>query len=421
MQLHHDIPQSQGAANALKRAKQMVCAQYVPLKPLPTLTKIFEAPDKMTFLRNYSMPGFPVQGIVYSSVRRVEKYVGFNISLETFFTAISNPNSVIYTRPIVQGKQGVHSYYGTVCSCFVSYVLQIPYKMRCTRLQQEPSLEKQTFSDLDELRLLDLLLDNKHVVIVTGIERDETGRIQFISVSESTMTFCRETRFTRDGFKAYWLDDPLHAYEFYRFKDLDRITYEPSPFVPLEGEKGEPKINRVLMPDFGNKANYLLGEPVELSVFDPGFDTVAVTDPDGAVKEYPVKDGKVVLTPEKPGFYSACCVSGGKKSDAVAWCVTNLTVTTDRTAYRAGEPVHVRYRNAAGDPLVAWQFNRTEGDRWGEGGYFTDKGSEGEFTVPMSSETGEVQLYLLARNAYGCYSSARLPIKVIEEEKKTEA
>ena len=412
MKLTKDAPQSQGVANGLKRAKQMVKAAYTPVRPLPILYKIFEKTekDKASFLRSLSLPGYPLQGIVYSSVRRVEKFVGFNVSLETFFTAVSNPNSVLYTRPIVQTRQGVHSYYGIVCSVFASYVLQLPYKMRCTKLQEEPSLVKQSFADLDELRLLDVILDSKHVALVTGLERDEAGKVQYISVSESCMPFCRETRFTRDGFEAYWLRDPQHAYEFYRYADPDKITYTPSPFVPLEGESAEgAEFNRALMPDFGNKANYVLGEePVELSVFDPAYDTVAVTDPAGETKQYPVKDGKVVLQPSTPGFYSACCVRGEEKSKPVEWCVTDLTFTTDKSSYRAGEQIKIRCRNAASEPLVAWQFTQVEGDHWCAGGCLTDLGSEGEFTVPMSPEGGDMRLIILARNAYGCYASPRI-------------
>ncbi|MBR2080621.1 MAG: hypothetical protein IJ980_03190, partial [Oscillospiraceae bacterium] len=66
MKLTHDVPQSKGAENALKRAKQMVCASYTPIKRLPILQKIFDDDGTPSFERTYSMPGFPVKGIVYS-------------------------------------------------------------------------------------------------------------------------------------------------------------------------------------------------------------------------------------------------------------------------------------------------------------------------------------------------------------------
>ena len=63
------------------------------------------------------------------------------------------------------------------------------------------------------------------------------------------------------------------------------------------------------------------------------------------------------------------------------------------------------------DPLAAWQYIRVDGDRWMESGYFTDLGSEGEITLPTTAAEGDCALFLLARNAYGLYSSGRILFK----------
>ena len=417
MKLYHDNPASKGAENALKRAKQMVGAHYTPLRQLPISVTLYDSKGGKQYVESMCTAGFPLTGMVYSSVRRVEKYLGFNVSLETFYSALSNPNSVLYNRMIEGTGQNVHCWYGIVCSCFVSYVLDFPYRTPCIRIPDIEGMEKLSWNSYDELQLLDVVLDvMHHVAIITDIERDADGHVRYITVSESVLPYCRATRFTPAEFKAYWLDDPTHSYELYRYKNLDKITYTPSPFSPVEGDPcAEAVINRTLMTDFGNKANYILGQdPVELSVFDPAFTTVAVTDPDGETKQYPVKDGKVVLKPEKPGFYSACCVSGDKKSPAVEWCMIDLTFTTDKTSYRAGEPVKIRFRNSAKDALRAWQFNQRVTDRGMEGGHFTGLGCEGEITVPAPKKTGPAELYLIARNDYGFYGSARLPLEVTE-------
>ena len=417
MTLYHDVPRSKGVENAIKRAKQMTEARYTPLRILPINVKLFEPDGTGRFDASMCTAGFPIKGIVYSSTRRVEKYVGYNISLETFYSAMANPNSVVYNRLIDAPGQNVHCQYGIVCSCFVSYVLNFPYRTPCIRIPKIDGVEKLSITKPEELQLLDIVLDIKrHVGVITDIERDAEGRVQFITVSESVLPYCRATRFTPEGFKAYWLDDPTHEYELYRYAKLDDIPYTPSPFSPMEDEPQDAAvINRTLMTDFGNKANYTLGQdPVELSVFDAAFDTVAVTDPDGKTQTYPVKDGMVVVHPEKPGFYTACCVRGAEKSDQVEWCVTDLTFTTDKDSYRVGEPVKVRFRNSAGDKLAAFQFNRRETDRGMEGGYFTDLGSEGEITVKAPASAGAAELYLIAGNAYGFYSSVRVPIEVTE-------
>ena len=116
MLLYHDIPSSKGVENALRRAKQMAEVEYTPVKRLPIVEKCLNSDGTQRYIENHSPVGFPIRGMIYSSVRRNEKYLGFNVSLETFITAVSNPNSVVYTRPIKGTGQHVHNYYGIVCS-----------------------------------------------------------------------------------------------------------------------------------------------------------------------------------------------------------------------------------------------------------------------------------------------------------------
>ena len=80
---------------------------------------------------------------------------------------------------------------------------------------------------------------------------------------------------------------------------MDRITYEPDPFLPLpeDGPLPEARINRVLMTDYGNKANYRLGEEVQISVFSESYTDLAMEAPDGVITFFPVVDGKCTLRP----------------------------------------------------------------------------------------------------------------------------
>ena len=128
MFLYHDRPASIGVENALRRAKQLAQLCYTPILPLPIVEKIRGASGERRDSANvetHSPAWLPLQGVLYSSVRRTETYVGYNITPETFITALSNPNSVMYKKPIKGTGQNVHNHYGTVCSCFVSYCLNI--------------------------------------------------------------------------------------------------------------------------------------------------------------------------------------------------------------------------------------------------------------------------------------------------------
>ena len=414
MKLYHDIPASEGVENGLKRAKQMVTATYAPVRPLPMVNKTYAANGDYTYTPHFLTAGRPLQGILYSSVRRTEKYVGHNVSLETFFTAISNPNSIIYNRFIDAENQNVHAYYGIVCSSFASYVLDFDYRTACVNIPKIEGVEPADIRAPEDLRLLDILLDTKHhVALITDIERDARGKVRYITVSESVLPQTTSARYTPEQFHMYWFEDPTHNYEVYRYRHLDKIPYTPSPFVKLEGESGEPEINRVLMPDFGNKANYILGvDPVELSVFDKAFTSVEVTDPEGKTARYPVTDGKAVVRPEKPGFYRAAAVCGDKKSAFVEWCATDLVFTTDKTVYRAGERMRVCFKNSASDPLAIWQMNNRDTDRGIGAGVLKDLGSSGEIELPVPAKAAPAELYLLARNAYGFYSSPRMKLTI---------
>ena len=419
MHLYHDRPASTGVENALRRAKQLSQLCYTPIRPLPIVEKIRGASGERADSANvetHSPAWLPVTGVLYSSVRRTETYVGYNITPETFVTALSNPNSVMYTKPITGTGQNVHNYYGIVCSCFVSYCLNIHYRTNCARWPSIPGIHEVDTAELENIRLADVVLHKVyHIGIVTDIERDEEGKVRFISVTESTLPFIRTTRFAPEEFRNYWL---ANNYVVYRYDGVDDVPYTPDPFAPVEGDpEGEAFINRSLMPDFGNKANYRLGEqPVELSIFEEGCREAEITDPDGRKILLLAEDGFVRFMPEKTGLYSACCVlPGGERSASVFWCVTGLTVEAEKKEYRFGEEVTVKISNPAKDPIVAYQYNRRDTEKGARGGWL-DLKEEETVTIPGPSAAVGVELYLIAKNAYGCYTSRRIPLEIVPAE-----
>ena len=92
--LTHDVPRSQGVENVLKRARQMTEFQWTPIKKCPV--GLFIQPvEWKEFVRTHLPAWFPQKGLIYSSVRHLEKFIGYNVSLETFVTALANPESVL--------------------------------------------------------------------------------------------------------------------------------------------------------------------------------------------------------------------------------------------------------------------------------------------------------------------------------------
>ncbi|MBO4872620.1 MAG: hypothetical protein J5496_04305 [Lachnospiraceae bacterium] len=416
MLLYPDKPSCQGVENVLRRADRLAQLRYTPIRPLPISVAVRHPDKSASYIEALCSAYMPVKGVLYSSVRRLETYVGFNVTPETFLSALSNPDSVAYNDTITGTGQNVHNHYGIVCSCFVSYAVDLPYRTKCSRWPSIPGIHEVDSTRLENLQLADIVLNVKtHIALITGIERDVEGKVHYITVSESTMPYVRVTRFSAEEFRGYWLNN---GYVIYRYDGVRDATYTPDPFAPAKGdpELPAPFINPSLMPNFGNKANYRLGlDPVKLSVFEEGCESVEITAPDGGKIRIPVTDGKAVFEPEAIGFYSACCVRADGNSEPVFWCVTDLRIAPEKESYTQGEAVTMQVFNPAGDPLAAWQFNRRDTDR-GNGDGWLNHETAGPITVPGPLAAADVELYLIAKNAYGFYASRRVPLKILPAE-----
>lgn len=122
-----------GASNALKKAYQMANVVFYPRGN-------FSANNS----NQYSM-GKRYEGLVYSSTKEINTYIGEDISFQTFMTAVNNVKSKLYTEKLNESPyHGVNcrAYYGTVCSGLVNYALGLKenigrmilrYGIGCTR------------------------------------------------------------------------------------------------------------------------------------------------------------------------------------------------------------------------------------------------------------------------------------------------
>ena len=100
----------------LRRADQITKLCWTPLAQVPTQGGYFNQ-------------GRTVKGVPYSSVKEMEKFVGQYVSFYTFMTAVSNPKSVLYTENVKEPPYhgtNCSTFYGTVCSIAVNYVLGLP-------------------------------------------------------------------------------------------------------------------------------------------------------------------------------------------------------------------------------------------------------------------------------------------------------
>lgn len=403
--VYSDMPANKGMQNALLRAAQLANIRWTPIRPFPV---IFSSGNDPETLKAFFPPFLPQTGLNYSAVGFTnEKYLGVNVSIETFMTALSNPRSKLYTQPIFEKHHLSGAFYGTVCSEFGSYVLGFPFQIDCGQLSVMEEMEHIDPDPLENLRLCDLLNEPKtHTAVITGIDRDENGKIVAISVTESTPPQIRTKTFLPREFINYWLE---RGYEVLRYKKLDKVTYTPNPWVPL---KGDPELecpvpNPVIQPDYGDKANYRLGETVTLCVLDSRYTAVRVEVDSEAAMMLPLsEEGDAAYYSDTPGYYKAYAVSSEGESQPVEYCVAEATVTTDRTEYKAGDPVRMTFSCAAGDELAGFVV-KTAGHSKYRGRM---RSEDGTLDHSIALPAGDYYIIGHYRNRYGVYSTTPSPI-----------
>ena len=116
------VPESQGVQNTIDRAYQLADLQWTPQGGI--VPGVVSQSGKFSVISHED--GVTYQGVPYSGTTATDTYLGMNVSLESFLTALKNPNSVLYTENLHSTNSKAASYYGTVCSKFVQYALDIP-------------------------------------------------------------------------------------------------------------------------------------------------------------------------------------------------------------------------------------------------------------------------------------------------------
>ena len=196
-----DVPKNSGVYNAYKRAHQLIDLKFDPSLMYKTDTTQIPAGTS-----DYI-------GIPHSSVKEAGVFIGTDVSLRTFMTAIHNPYSLIHTECVrtvggnniskyemtYRGGYGTQGpFYGTSCSSFVLYSLG--FKSRWINANFEYLVDKGVLSHVKDnsasgVQLMDIcqLRDDDgitptHCVLITDIYRNERGVPTEIWTAESTMT-----------------------------------------------------------------------------------------------------------------------------------------------------------------------------------------------------------------------------------------
>ena len=172
-------PDTRGKEAVLYRARQITDCRWTPVRDLPSFH---------TMTGRILLPaGVERLGLLYSGSEPVDKFFFENVSFETFFTALANPDSVLYTKDL-NGHNNSWAYYGMVCNGMARYALNIRRRFSTKRWDLVPGMHKihdaGTYT-AEDIQICDVLHAHckgaSHVAMITDVLRDEEGVIQQIN------------------------------------------------------------------------------------------------------------------------------------------------------------------------------------------------------------------------------------------------
>ena len=386
----HAIPENQGVQNAIDRAYSLTDVEWTPLADVPGVKKINGEYTVVPF-----EAGVTYRGIPYSGTTSTDTYVGLNVTLESFLTALENKNSVLYTENLFSTNPKSASYFGTVCSKFAQYVLDVPGSYNTNNVANIPGMETIALPGaytVDQIKLGDVILDVVyHTAVCTDILYDEAGNVAYIEISEAVMPLVR---------RKYWTVEEF--YEHFDSYRLCRYAYiDQTPALP-ETSLAD---SYALMPRFGDKYNYKVSSTKGVvDVLEEGYARAVI-----------LRDGQLVQTIELKGatsFEFDRSIPGhlemylekadGTRSGSVyAQVVSSSLTVTDSSCFLGGK-LTVSYQGSSGVPLYvqlgSGQNMFCELD--------PDQADGATITFRTGQFSGESRVRVAFQNEYGIYLSA---------------
>ena len=336
----HAVPESQGVANAIARAYQLTDVEWTPLADMPGVNKINGEYTVITY-----KAGETYKGIPYSGVIATDTYLGLNVSLESFLTALENTNSVLYTENLHSTNPKSATYFGTVCSKFAQYVLDIPGSYNTNNVANIPGVDTIAMPGqytVDDIKLGDIILHTQdHTAVCTDILYDANGNIAFIEISEAVFPQVHRKLWSPEEFYSHF-----SGYRLCRYQYIHDVPVAPAE-IPADREYA-------LMPRFGDKYNYTVSSSKGIvDVLESGY-SKAVILRDGAVISEIALNGASTFSFDRsiPGYLEMYLEKDdGTRSNSVYACVVKSSVSvTDASAFLSGK-LSVSFDGSNGTPL----------------------------------------------------------------------
>lgn len=191
---------------------------------------------------NYFKANEVYQGIPYAQPYQNGGYVGWNLSISDFIKNVNNPNNVFYSKYSYSEQQG--PYYGSDCSAFVSWAWNLDNRQTCSSLVY---FSNKIGTNINQLQLGDCLnCTTAHVVLVTDIGYDSSGKIISVEITEQTPLIMKVTNYgvklpNKTNPHIYYVSDLSklqsnylnNGYVIYRRNVVKNVSYTADSSIPL--------------------------------------------------------------------------------------------------------------------------------------------------------------------------------------------
>ena len=403
---NHNILKDSILLNILQeRALIMRRVEWVPKSNVPNNAGYFSKDKK-------------VIGLPYSSVKELQKFIGLDVSIYTFLTAVNNPYSLLYTEDVASGKpcylggkyngKNSHTFYGTVCSSFTSYCYDENYNYTSFNYRDRlvSNFHLKSNQNLNNLSGGDLFWCPGHVALITEVERDSFGQVNNILLFESAGTRVSSKTYTPDAFykrlsgngnskmqgfiySNSLLERSKKNIGYYILSDsiqslLNTLSFKNDEICTWFGDK--PCIGEwdKLMINFFKKEEF---DKVLITINDDVIDTLDISNEEHSI-EYKFK---------RPGIYKARLAS--KSYISPIYTSFEVINTITNIIHHHDDTVEVLFADGSEPEIVFW--TNKSGDQY----TFpitvsTEEKKEGKMKIPSCNKK-DALLRIIYRGKYG--------------------
>lgn len=233
MEGYYRKPISQGAQNALLRARQMYEVEWTPLRNM-SMYDTQEETDKQ-FIAGITYKGIPYGQPVHQGV-----YVGQTATIEEFIEASKDINSKFYTERGLNtwyydegagdGKIRSGPYMASDCSSFVSYCWMLDHRTTTASMEADP--ERFIVLGKDYQVIEPGMAINKggvHVILIYDVIYDKDGKVAGITTIEQTPPIMTVRSYGVGGTTGSLADFQAkldNGYDIIRYRDIEKVKYE---------------------------------------------------------------------------------------------------------------------------------------------------------------------------------------------------